>query len=416
LNKIYDLVKKNKLEKIIENFFSLSILQIAVYGFKFISIPYITRTIGLEKFGLIAFAASLCNFFIIFVDYGFHLSAVKDLAKNKDDLQKVNFIFTKVFFSKLILLFFSAILFLLIIFSVPLLRSNYIIYMFSFFVVINNVIYPQWFFHGIEKMKFITILNVFIQIIYLVSIFTFIKIESDYIYIPMLLGLSTFLIGIISMMIIFSQYKVRFIKIEIHNIIQTLNEGKYIFINQFFPYIYKESAIIILGAFAPLTSVGLYSASERIINVCTLLIKTLTRAFFPHLSHSYESFKLYSRTIILTSISMLILLVLFSKSIFNVLYPVEFKEGINLLYIMSLGLFFIALYDCFGTNGLIHKNKEKLLMQNTIFSSISGFILSWILIYYFQELGAATSVLVGRAMMGIGVFYFYNKIISKNEF
>ncbi len=412
MNKIYNLVKKNKLEKIIENFFSLSILQIAVYGFKLITIPYIARIIGLEKFGMIAFAASLCNFFIIFVDYGFHLSAVKDIAKNKDDLQKVNFIFTKVFFSKLVLLCFSTILFLLIIFSVPIFQSNYIVYIFSFFVVINNLIYPQWFFHGIEKMKFITILNVFIQILYLISIFTFIKTESDYIYIPMLLGISTFLIGIISMIIIFKQYNVRFVKVTINDIKNTLNDGKYIFVNQFFPYIYKHSAVIILGVFAPLTSVGLYSAAERVVNVCTLLIKALSKAFFPHLSHSYDSFKIFSRTIILTSIFMLILLVLSSKAIFNVLYPAEFKDGINLLYIMSTGLFFIALYDCFGTNGLIHKNKEKLLMKNTIFASSMGFILSWALIYYFQEFGAAASVLIGRAMMGIGVFYFYRKITS----
>tara|TARA_B100000674_G_scaffold366416_1_gene309055 strand:+ start:13460 stop:13786 length:327 start_codon:yes stop_codon:yes gene_type:complete len=107
---------------------------------------------------------------------------------------------------------------------------------------------------------------------------------------------------------------------------------------------------------------------------------------------------------------MLILLVLFSKTIFNVLYPSEFKEGINILYIMSTGLFFIALYDCFGTNGLIHKNKEKLLMKNTIVATFLSFILSWVLIYYFQALGAATSILIGRIIMGTGVFYFYKKI------
>tara|TARA_B100000674_G_scaffold366416_1_gene309054 strand:+ start:12551 stop:13402 length:852 start_codon:yes stop_codon:yes gene_type:complete len=283
LKKIFYFIKENKLEKIIENFFSLSILQVAVYGFKFLTIPYITRVVGLEKFGLIAFAASLCNFFIIFVDYGFHLTAVKDLAKNNNDPNKVNIIFSKVFFSKLLLLFISALLFFSIIFTIPQLRTNYIIYLFSFFVVINNFIFPQWFFHGIEKMKFITLLNVFIQIIYIFSIFTFVKNQSDYIYVPMLLGLSTFIIGLISMYIIFKQYKVRFVKVTIHDIVQTLNDGKYIFINQFFPYLYKNSAVIILGIFSPLVSVGLYSAAERVVNVCTLLIKTLTKSFFPHL-------------------------------------------------------------------------------------------------------------------------------------
>jgi len=410
LKKIYHLIKENKLEKIIENFFSLSILQVAVYGFKFLTIPYITRVVGLEKFGLIAYAAALSNFFIMFVDYGFHLSAVKELAKNKNDYHKVNIIFSKVFFSKIILLLLSSFVFLLLVFNINDLKSNYLVYMFSFLVVINNVIYPQWFFHGIEKMKFITILNILIQILYIYSIFTYIKSESDYIYVPMFLGISTLFIGLISISIIFFKYKVRIVKIDFYDIIQNLNESKYIFINQFFPYLYNNSAIIILGIYAPLSNVGLYSAAERIINVCTLLIKTLSKSFFPHLSHSFKTFKLFSRSIILTSIIMFILLNLFAKPIYNILYPDDFKNGIYLLYMMSAGLFFIALYDCFGTNGLIHINQEKLLMKNTMFASISSFIFSFFFIYYFYAYGAVASVLMGRLFMGCGAYYFYKKL------
>ena len=51
MRKIYNLVKKNNLEKVVENFFSLSALEIVTYGFKLITIPYIAKTIGLEKFG-----------------------------------------------------------------------------------------------------------------------------------------------------------------------------------------------------------------------------------------------------------------------------------------------------------------------------------------------------------------------------
>ena len=93
--------------------------------------------------------------------------------QNRDDKNEMSLIFSKVFFSKLLLLLFSILIFLSIILSVSMLKDNYIVYLFSFMIVINNLIYPQWFFQGIEKMEFITILNVIIQVIYLVCIFSF---------------------------------------------------------------------------------------------------------------------------------------------------------------------------------------------------------------------------------------------------
>ena len=92
-----------------------------------------------------------------------------------------------------------------------------------------------------------------------------------------------------------------------------------------------------------------------------------------------------------------------------------------MLYIKSIGIFFHALYNCFGTNGLIHENKEKLLMKSTIFSSVLAIILSLFLIYYFKEFGAAISILFGKTMMGLSVFYLYRKVVlkgkkAKNEF
>ena len=80
---------------------------------------------------------------------------------------------------------------------------------------------------------------------------------------------------------------------------------------------------------------------------------------------------------------------------------------------MSIGIFFIGLYDCYGTNGLIHVGEEKLLMKNTIFSSLIGFVLSIGLIYFLNEYGAAIGVVLGRLMMGVGVFYIYTKLINK---
>ncbi|WP_198597219.1 oligosaccharide flippase family protein, partial [Vibrio splendidus] len=72
-------------KKLIGNFLSLSGVRIISYLFPLISMPYLIITLGPEKFGLIIFAQTICAYFVLFVDYGFSLSATKDIAKNVDD-------------------------------------------------------------------------------------------------------------------------------------------------------------------------------------------------------------------------------------------------------------------------------------------------------------------------------------------
>ena len=79
------IIKLENYKALASNFLSLSVLQLATYLFPLIVTPYIAKTIGLEKYGLIAFAASFCMYFTTFVDFGFNYSATRDVAKNQKD-------------------------------------------------------------------------------------------------------------------------------------------------------------------------------------------------------------------------------------------------------------------------------------------------------------------------------------------
>lgn len=87
---------------LLHNFAALGFLQVIGYVFPFITLPYLTRVIGIERFGEIAFAAVVSYYFQMIVDYGFSFSAVRDIARYRSDKMKISDIYSRVVCAKIL--------------------------------------------------------------------------------------------------------------------------------------------------------------------------------------------------------------------------------------------------------------------------------------------------------------------------
>ena len=137
------MTKKNR---VFENFISLGALQIFSYVIPLITLPYLSRVLGVEKFGLVFFAMAFVEYFRVLTDYGFNLSATREIAVNRHNQNNLSNIFNSVTVVKFLLLIISFGILLLSLAFIPKLHDEWLVFMLSFLMVVGNAIYPFWFF------------------------------------------------------------------------------------------------------------------------------------------------------------------------------------------------------------------------------------------------------------------------------
>ena len=72
-------------KKLASNIASLFTVQAANYLIPLLTLPYLVRILGPREFGLIAFAQAFSQYFVILTDYGFNLSATREVAIHRAD-------------------------------------------------------------------------------------------------------------------------------------------------------------------------------------------------------------------------------------------------------------------------------------------------------------------------------------------
>ncbi len=279
---------RNK-KKIAENFFSLSFLQGANYLLALITLPYLVRVLGVEKFGLVMFAQAFIWHFIVVTDFGFNLSATRAISLARNDRNRLSQIYSSVMLIKLTLTLLSLGIMTIIVFGFERFSPDWPLYYLTFGIVIGQVLFPLWFFQGIEKMKYQTVINLTAKLLFTLSIFIFITRPSDYIYVPLLNSLGFISGGVIAVITVLARFKVKFHFPALRIVKRQFREGWYIFISQISISLYTTTNTLILGLVTTNTIVGYYTSAEKIIQAIKFMPNPLYQAIYPHCAQLAET-------------------------------------------------------------------------------------------------------------------------------
>lgn len=142
------------------------------------------------------------------------------------------------------------------------------------------------------------------------------------------------------------------------------------------------------------------------------MLNIVSRVFFPYLNKKKSGFHFYKKLMFFIAFVGISALIISNQFIFWFL-NIDDSIAIWVLVLLSLSILGYTAYDVFGLNYFIVRNQDKLVMKNTIVTSIIGFCVTFPMIYYFDIIGAATSLLIARFLMGGGLVIKYLKIKNK---
>ncbi|MCR9553453.1 oligosaccharide flippase family protein, partial [Vibrio sp. RM-41-2A] len=171
--------RKSKERVLFGNFAALSILKVYNLIIPFVTLPYLIKILDFSTYGVIVLSLSLNQYFHTFTTYGFNYTATRDIARHRHSENQLSYIYIKYLSATLLLLCISLIFYFVVINLVPSFKGNLLIFSLSAIVLVGNSLFPEWFFRGVEKMYFITILDVSVKTILTVGVFVFIHEEAD---------------------------------------------------------------------------------------------------------------------------------------------------------------------------------------------------------------------------------------------
>lgn len=371
------LIRSEEYRVLAENFLSLSTLQVLVYIIPFITLPYLTRVLGVYNYGLVNFAIAFNTYFIIITDYGFNLSAVREISVNREDPQRVSEIFSSVMLIKGILATLSFCILLLVILNIPRFSVNWQVYTFAFGLVIGNVIFPTWFYQGMERMKYITVLNVLTNLIFLAAIFIFIRRPSDYLYVPLLQSMGTLTAGVISQWIIRTRFNVRFHLPPLRTVYETFRDSTQFFLSRVSVSIYTSSNSFFLGLFAGNTAVGYYSAAEKLYTAAQGLYSPLMQVTYPYMAKTRN--RAFHRKVLRYSLILNTILcggiILFAPTIIGILFGPQYMPSVNVLRLLAVALMVVIPSILLGYPFLAVLGQQRYANGSVIIGSIVHLIM-----------------------------------------
>ena len=407
----------NEKKIIAKNYVALLFIQGANFILPLIIFPYLVRTLDSEKYGLVMVAQSVALFLTIIVDFGFNISATREVANLKNDKEKLSQFYWNVLSIKFVLIIITFLLLLVLIFCVDKFSEDPLVYLFSFGLVLGQAIFPTWFFQGIEKMQVITIVNVAAKLFFTISLFFVVLSPADYEYVPIFNGLGFVISGLFGF--VFSLQYVKFVFPKLSQVKGIIENSFSLFFSNFAVSLYTSSNTLILGFFAGDSIAGVYASMEKLILAIKSMYSPLYQAIFPNLSTKpYDEIRSYIDKIRIPIgfFGLVISIIIFFRAkeilmlafddalivgfspVFQILGFISILSSLNMLYVT---LYFPSI------------KKYKIRMKILVSGGFLNLIIALSLVKFYTIYGVAISAVITELFILILAIYFYDKKIKK---
>lgn len=414
---------------VLKNVFSLGVVQLCNYVFPFITVPIVSRIIGPDKFGVINFAAAFMTYFTLLINFGFDLSATRAITASRGDIEARDRIFNQVMLAKIVLFLVSLVAFLISLYTVPQLKNEKAVAIFSFILCFSWVITPNWLYQAMQELSRVAVFNVFTKIIFTVVILILVKKKEDYIWQPLAMSTAQLIVGIFSFLYAIKRYNITPKITKLRPVLQLLWNERIIFFSMVVINLYTTTNVVLLGLLQSPSQVGYYTAGYRLIIILqALMMMPMSQALFPFIGSAFAISKekgldtvrqILPVTSVIT-ISAALFLCIVGPSLIMLLYGHKFEPSIGVFRILAFLPVIIGWSNLLGIQTMLNLKMDKQFFRITAFGALSSVGLNFLLVTQFGFIGSAFTWLLTEIFITTTMYIVLAKrgisIIDKRYF
>ena len=380
-------IKKNILYTII--------LTTSNYIFPLIVYPYVSRVLGVENIGLCNFIDSVINYFILFSMMGITIIGTRQIAIEKSNDSGLGKTFSSLMTLNGLTTLIAIIALIPVTLCVPELYLNKEMMLYGGLKILSNYFLLEWFYKGLEDFKFITIRTIFVKILYVISVFIFVKTRGDYKVYYLLTVLMISLNAIINTSYSrkFAKFKFKWIQLKSY-VKSYLILGLYFFLNSLF----TTFNIVYLGFACNDTQVGYYTTATKLYSILLALYTGVTTVLMPRMSNLLAQNKMdefrnllsKSISILFTfSIPLIIFTTIFAPYIVYLISGPGYDGAITPMRIIMPLMLLIGYEQVQVVQCLMPLKKDRAVMLNAGAGALVGITLNLLIVPHLESIGSA---------------------------
>jgi PST family polysaccharide transporter len=271
---------------VVHNVIALYGVQICTYALPLLTFPYLARVLGPSGWGVVVFASTIGDVIAAVVEYGFDFSASRETSRQRDDPKRLSALISGVLGAKflLALLCIAGALFSRH-FTHHVAPSLTLFWAATIWGVCQGI-NMLWYFQGLERMRLASILEVGGKVLATLSIFVLVHKPSDGWKV-----LAAQCVGCVAahgVTVVLAYREVGFQWPTPASIWNALRLGGSMFLFRATQSISNSLNRLVLGAVAPVASLGVYAGAERITRVFIQGLWPVNLALYPRLSRQMQ--------------------------------------------------------------------------------------------------------------------------------
>lgn len=358
--------RKQVSNTVFKNFIYLNLTQVINYVFPFITFPYISRIFSQDNYGLIITATAFASYLNLFTDFGFNLSATRDIAKKAKECSfAVNQIFNKVITAKIFLYFISVIPLCCFILVSDKYSVHASIFLWYFAGVFGNLLFPTWYFQATNSMQNITKFNLLGRTLGVLLLFLIVRNNQDLLNFAIMNAVISLIIGVLSIYIVISKYGIHLkLSFKLADFLITLKDGFASFTAVLLISFYTTFNSLLLSWFCSYKDVAIYGVADKIIGIVLTVQGGLIQAVYPSITAEeqpsvikHKTLKLFRYNFVL-GIVICGMLNLFAPLIIHLFTGHKYDLSIPVLRILSLVPIVLAFSSALSTYCFAMKNER----------------------------------------------------------